>query len=640
MQRAERARGSAAAIASALLLAVGVAAWVVRAEGSTDVSGRPAGVAASELADEAASTADAVVDRYALLQRPDGSFPDPVVQARGDYGAAMLGLAMLRRGHERRDGQLLTAGALAVREPAELPTFGVFELLAVAQAYGWGEQRLLSDPFAIGAWSQVRPAISSALSTRGSLTANPAVISCLRRTECYGNQKLVAGLAAQALLRTRLSAARGQALLADPAGLRRRVDDVARRVAVEVASDVARREPRTSSDPAPAGVLSDPPRNPLAYHALSVMLLGELVDGLGSDAPVGVRAALDRAGRALLRLAAPDGDLSYYGRGQGQVWVPAVTVAAAARVAERATTPAERGAALAVAAAALRRLQQLHAVGRYGLALVPGAGDAASLSRRGVDSYVSTRSYNGLAVAALDAAAPLLRELGDARATVVPSARPGATSGGERLRVLTLTGGKLWAAISTDSRNRTDARYGPGLLSVRRRGLDGSWAPVVPEPAMSANLGATLTVLASGRQFVPHGLKITPAANGSAWVQGTWRDTETATELPGTARWRWSIAAAGSLTVTFPAPCTCRVALGARLRGDARTRRTAAGLLVADQHGRVRWSLTARSAGSAQVGPTSALGASAYEPELVERRLTVDALAGEPVTAVLELAGR
>ncbi len=641
MPRAERARRAAPiAAAATLLLLAGLSAWVIRSGSAANGAAPAAGRSASQLADEAGSAADAVIERYSALQRPDGSFPDPVVQARSDYGAAMLGLAMLRRGHERRDGRLLTAGALAIREPAELPTFGVFELLAVARGYGWGERTLLSDPFAIGTWSRVRPAVAAALATRGSLTANPAVISCLRRSECYGNQKLVAGLAAQALLRTRLGAARGQALLADPVALQRRVDDVAGRVAVEVASDVVRRERGGPLGAAPAGVLSDPPRNPLAYHALSVMLLGELVDGLGASAPADVRAALDRSGRALLRLSAPDGDLSYYGRGQGQVWVPAVTVAAAARVAADATNSAERGAALAIAAAAMHRLQREYSVGRYGLELVPGAGDAESISRRGVDSYVSTRSYNGLAVAALDAAEPLLRRLGDAQPTVVPASRPGATSGGDRLRLVTLTGGGVWAAISTDGRNRADARYGPGVLSVRREGRGGVWAAAVPEPALSAELGSTLTVLAVGRRFVPHGVQIAPAADGSALVTGTWRDTVSGIELPGRARWRWRIGPGGRLTATFRAPCSCTVALGARLRAGARTRQLGRGLEVADEHGVVAWSLAAGANSAVRVGGSSPLGASAYEPKLVQRQLSLRAPAGAVVTAAVATSSR
>src|SRR6185312_9563017 len=76
-------------------------------------------------------------------------------------------------------------------------------------------------------------------------------------------------------------------------------------------------------------VLSDPTHNPTAYLALSTMMLGRALD-LYAAPPASALLAFRRAVVALLGLTAPDGDITYLGRGQGQVWASASAAAACA----------------------------------------------------------------------------------------------------------------------------------------------------------------------------------------------------------------------------------------------------------------------------------------------------------------------
>ena len=98
-------------------------------------------------------------------------------------------------------------------------------------------------------------------------------------------------------------------------------------------------------------------------------------------------------------LVAPDGAADYFGRGEGNVWVPAVT--AAAMVEGAALYPERAGRYLAVAEAAVARLRALHLTPDRGLLVVPGDRDGYE----GIDSYVHTVAYNGLALWALAVAA-------------------------------------------------------------------------------------------------------------------------------------------------------------------------------------------------------------------------------------------
>ena len=72
-------------------------------------------------------------------------------------------------------------------------------------------------------------------------------------------------------------------------------------------------------------MLGDQPTYPLAYHAMSVAALARALAVLGADAPAPARDAFRRAMLAQASFTAPDGDLAYLGRAQGESWALGAT---------------------------------------------------------------------------------------------------------------------------------------------------------------------------------------------------------------------------------------------------------------------------------------------------------------------------
>ena len=180
---------------------------------------------------------------------------------------------------------------------------------------------------------------------------------CITHPRCYNNLKLVDARRGARHHRRRRSAS------ADPAGAARQPARRARgrRRGSSTGASRGRRLRRPRADRgrrrSRGTVLSDPPADPTAYHALSTFMLEQAVRaarcrGLAPPRLRARREALD----ALALLVAPAGDASYLGRGQDQVWVPAITAAA---LAAGARTRSPRPGAPALPRrrrAALRRL--------------------------------------------------------------------------------------------------------------------------------------------------------------------------------------------------------------------------------------------------------------------------------------------
>ena len=155
-------------------------------------------------------------------------------------------------------------------------------------------------------------------------------------------------------------------------------------------------------------------------------------------------------------LAAPDGAADYLGRGEGNVWVPAAT--AAAMIAGAALYPERAGRYLAVAEAAVARLRALHLTPDRGLLVVPGDREGYD----GIDSYVHTVAYNGLALWALAVAAERAATLPPAARGEVPAA--GRLEVADRRSGLAVVGtGRTWMAVRAVRRGAThDLRSASG----------------------------------------------------------------------------------------------------------------------------------------------------------------------------------
>lgn len=596
-----------------------------------------AGPSGEDLSVRAGAIADEVVRRWASIQGADGRFPDPIYGSGGDYGTAMLGYAMLRRGAQEGDKGLIRGGLDALLAQVDKPAGGAFELLVLARAYRWANGALPSNALAAPFWQKSGPKLAADLSARGPIASQTASATCYADARCYNNLKLVSSLASLELIGTGLSPASSTALLAD-VGLRGRVlHRLSSRVPKETGSDVTRVGEAPVSG---AGVLSDPPRNPLAYHALSTMMLGEVLDELGDAAPVTALQAYGRAARALLVLAAPDGDVTWFGRGQGQVWVPAITAAAAAGAAERTTSSVLRGRFLALAEASLTRLRSVYGVGSRGLPLVPGAVDASVLGARAVDPYATTRGYNGLAVYALDRAAATLKRVGGT-ATRVPSERTGVVRSPAQAGLAAITRGGLWVGIAAKSRAPEDARYASGVLAMQQRDATGTWKPVVPGRPYNPQRVGTLAIKVGGRTLVASGSVAQPGPS-AVTVRGGWAEPGAPKSLVdnGTS-WRWALEDQQTLSVTFRARATRQLVLNGLLGDGATFHKVPFGFVVTNVDGSaVEYRLGVAGRRLPLARSTRPAGASAYDASVAVAQAKALVRRGEVVTAKIRIVAR
>jgi hypothetical protein len=450
-----------------------------------------------DLASEIRAVSDQVVRVWRAQQADGTGFPNPrpaeVAQGRGGFAPPMLMYAMQRAGERLGEPGLVEGAERAWPSAVGIDHASVFDVVGAAYAY---RQLALS--------ASVREHLANYL--RGWMIpplATPP--GCAVRPGCHHNLVLVDALAILAANATGLrSAIPGSRLAEVERWQAHAIAVVGERVPAVV--DHALRA-RVGTQSIRGSILSDPPKNPLAYHALSTFMLAEALKHLGAAATPAAQGALREALDALSVLVAPDGDVSYMGRGQGQVWVPALTVAAmvhgAALVA--GSDPAAAARYVAVARRALARLRTLH-VSPEGFLVVPGA----RATTAGVDDYAHTVAYNGLALFGLTVAAET--------ATALPPLPEAAMPADQRLRVTdqyasdigVLSTGRIWLAVHRRSGPGRDARYDFGLLALKRRRADGSWHDLLtPRPLTAESWSAGPLLVRGGRLLRPAGRRIT-----------------------------------------------------------------------------------------------------------------------------------
>jgi hypothetical protein len=254
--------------------------------------------------------------------------------------------------------------------------------------------------------------------------------------------------------------------------------------------------------------LSDPNSHPLAYHALSALMLTQVYEHLGPN----TRRALGQTLEALSVLVAPDGAADYFGRGQGNVWVPAVT--AAAMVEGAALYPQRAGRYLAVAEAALARLRALHLTPNRGLRVLPGERETYA----GVDSYVHTVAYNGLALWALSVAAERAATLPPVHRGVLPAGAPLQVAD-RRSGLAVAATGRTWLAVRAVRGNiNHDLRSGFGLLALKVREGHGWRDLLAPRPLFKGSPTTPAPTLGSRS---PGGTRVDTSA-GRIAIRGTY----------------------------------------------------------------------------------------------------------------------
>jgi hypothetical protein len=449
---------------------------------------------AGELRAQVDALVDTTATQWSALQRVDDVFQNPypwdVAAGHPSYAPPLLTYALHQSGVRTGNPALVAAAERAWPRSVDPQRASAFDMLGAAYAYAElplsGERRAQLGLY---------------------LASYPIPINgrrCLLRRKCWSNLKLVDALAILAITRLGTISSVTGPRLANPAA--------ARAAAIAV---VNKRVPQVSHRSLSArlrethrlgAVISDPPRDPLAYHALSAFMLHEAVALLGPEASRAARRASADAIEALSTLMAPDGDVAYLGRGQGQVWVPALAAAALGGAARDnfATRPGLASRYLAGAQRAVERLGRLH-TGAAGLQLVPNA--ATRTTHDGIDGYASDVAYNGLALFGLIRTADALAAIPTAAVGTIPADRRlSAVDNGAGGGIGILGSGRVWLAVQRTSRDTRDVRLDAGALALKVRTAAGWTDLLAPRPLTFIAAGSSgPSLLRRGKALRPVG---------------------------------------------------------------------------------------------------------------------------------------
>ena len=461
-------------------------------------------------------------------QRPDGKFIDYVPKRQGidNYGTGMLGMAILdqgvRLGDQRRIDVGLKAMRFASRRALRLANHRsrrarrvVFDNFAVASAYNIARHSLASDPRFLA----IAPTWRRALRAMGRRVLG---------IHGYYNFKLVHAAATMELLHSGLRSNRPGATLSNRRQARRWV----RRLINYDVPKVARHYDR-GKGPGRTTVISDPPWNPPAYQAFSLMMLTRVIERMDGAASRSARAALNASLRGMATTMGPDGDVSYVGRSQEQSWTLS-GVAYAATVAERDPDPAIRQMASAAGARALVRLRDDYWRDGLGFVMTPSfVHSGTRQAARGIDNYAAGTSYAALTIAALELAAHE-PPIGNGVNLPVPADVQGVNFVGRGHSTLaTVRAGNRWFAVSRaparlagkNSLYARDIRYDAGLVAFKAPDPSGRWIDVMAQrPRSTRPDSAGPTIRRFGRIWRPVGQRVRASARGSITIDGELRD--------------------------------------------------------------------------------------------------------------------
>ena len=493
-------------------------------------SARAEAPTAATLSEEIRTLVDRTASQWAGMMTPAGDFQNPfpadLARGHGSFVPPMLAFALHRAGQRTGNPALVAAAERAWPRAVDPVRASAFDMVGAAYAY----RRL--------ALSDGRRAQLAAYMSRYGIPQNG--YSCLVVPSCYGNLRLVDALAVLSITAAGVSSPDPAARLGDPARARafalwminERVGQIVdHRVRMRVGGARLR-----------GSYLSDPGMNPLAYHALSTFMLSEAVTQLGVEASRAARRARRETLDTLAALVAPDGDMTYLGRGQGQAWVPGIVAGALANGARdtAARDPARAARYLAAARRAVKRLARLHASPR-GLQLVPGA--AARTTADGIDGYAHTVAYNGLAMFGLTAALDALAAIPAAPIGALPAERRLALRDPAASGLGVISNGRVWLAVHRKTTIVRDLRFDAGLLALKRRTAAGWTDLLAPRPlaVLAPNTGGP-ALAHRGRLLTPSGYAIR-TRGATVTVDGGYRAND---RWVRRMRFRWRLTRTGA----------------------------------------------------------------------------------------------
>lgn len=470
-------------------------------------------------------------------QLPDGSFLDPLRGRVGGSGLTRLVWVLLRQASRLQGApaaERVRAAELSLSRGTELDQ--VLPKWVLALVFSHHLQTLLPEP----------QSLEAEVANLGHLHASGIADVCFQRADCFNNYVLAGKLLNLELAVTDLHATVPGARLADP------------RLVPETLRWMARRLPRTTSETAvihlpgtgrhTGAALSDPSTYPLAYQALCTALLTRATYLAGSAAPGAMRRLEVDALWELLGMTAPNGEISWMGRGQDIVWTLAASFYAAMQGSVLVSHSQPE------LAARLRRLAALDLDALHARLAPPGLRARAIegvAGGEGIDTYYGPVGTAALALVWLELAREVAPVVSGPEAPIPAEVNGAWVSDPHSTHLLALRRGNVWLGVST-RRLGYDARTGWGLLRAMRREADGSWVALLPDrpiaPEYAAEPAGGPLLLARGGSSEPHTEKSAVRSAGIV-LTGRWSGVGRAVK----ARWAWSVYHGGvRLTSTCP----------------------------------------------------------------------------------------
>ena len=437
---------------------------------------------------------------WPALQQPSGRFRN-ILGGGTRYGEATLGYALLQAGARADNRPQIHAGlkaiSFSVRKSTARSRPSVFENLSIAAAYNIAKRSLRRDPV----FKRARARWEAFLESRQ--------FKELSGQHPYDNHYLADAIATLELLRSGLTSADPSTVVGNQSGSLAAVENLVN-VRVPQMAGVNRVEVKGKR----TFVLSDPPDNPLSYQGLSLGMYARAVHLLGERASPAARETLKQIAQASWWIAAPDGDLGWYGRSQEESWAVAATAYGAASAANLPDLSGRRALDFrALSERALHRLHTAHGTGPRGLYITPAVRKALSHAADGLDGNAGGPSFTGITLMMLNWLVPEVR--GNPRAgREIGSDRDGGVQLSVRDgRIAVVRHGDVWFGIRMKpSINRPDdLRYDFGLQMLKlQRG--GGWIDLAP---VRPKTGIPLSELRPPRPAATDGASPTPTASPS-----------------------------------------------------------------------------------------------------------------------------
>ena len=564
------------------------------------------------------------------LQYSNGVFDDYILGAglRSRYGDAMLGYSLLQTGIRNGDQATIDTGIRGVTSAVNRSAYrrdgdAPFENLAVAQAYNLARRHVPNHSI----FRRARARWERFISTRAMIyMIDPELVAPDRD---YWNKWLVEAVGALEMLRTGVTSDVEGAMLRDRAQLQRAVENVINREIPRLA------ESRMTDDGHGNRtlVLSDAPTDPIAYQSFSFGLYARAVRLLGDRADGRAMTLLQRVANASWALAAPDGDVAYWGRSQEQAWALTFTAYGAEVAAKLAPDRLHKDRYRALARRTVARLHRSHPILRTGLALTPALGKDPAAGKAGLDPYAHMADYNGLALAGLNWAIEEAKSDPKKVGNLASDVRGTYRIGYDTAEFASVRTGNLWYAIKR-ARTNSAIRYDVGLVALKRR-VGRTWRdvlPLRPYGRFADSLGPLITSDA-GKVGSIDGDSMTIGDAGVVHIDGGWQNW--GQPRVRTGRFSFQPTASGGVQMRFGALPGERYELSPFFRGTPVA--TAQGEATVLDDGDQRVTISPANAG---VSPaTVALepgGSSGADPVLTRARVTFTVLG--PRDVVVEFA--